>query len=174
MYTVNSGNKTVFLRDISREQLVSVLKWYNDIENYMYATGMDKPITVQEFYGQYKLSTDCADEFFAGIFPAFWTELMIGAVKGKICPEGTAWINSIVIDRGFQNMGYGKAAIELLSSSLHVASGIKSLYISVVEKNQKGRSFWSRLGFQEIRKLEKHLQLKGRYHNVLIMNKELV
>jgi len=98
---------------------------------------------------------------------------MIGILKGSFQKEnnGSIWINSIIIDPVYQNMGYGGMVLNLVLNHFRDKKGIRNAYLAVVEDNAKGRAFWEKHGFREIKTMEKHLKLKGRYRNVIIMHR---
>jgi len=174
MFTLNIKNRNVLLKDIKPEQLPLLLKWYNNIEDFSYATGIDTPITMEKLACKYAEVAICSNEFFAGIYLVD-EKKMIGIVKGSLKhkEKNSVWISSIVIDAQYQRKGYGRETITLLLDFLKTNNGIKDALLSVIEDNLKGRAFWRRLGFSELKEMENHIRLHNTLQNVIIMHKHI-
>ncbi|MDP4091838.1 MAG: GNAT family N-acetyltransferase [Bacillota bacterium] len=174
MFPLNIQNEVLRFRDIKRDDLPLILKWYNKIEEYKYATGIDSEISLQEMTRKYAEVAINSHEFFVGIYTAA-NDCMVGILKGSVGYKSSdaIWISSIVIDTNFQNIGYGSRAVNLLINHLNINHKYKSIYISVVEENVQGRAFWNKLDFKEMRVMENHLKLNDKPQNVIIMYKQL-
>lgn len=44
MFSLNVNNEDVFLKDVKLNKLVKIHKWYNNIDEYGFATGVDRPM----------------------------------------------------------------------------------------------------------------------------------
>lgn len=162
----------VYFEDIKLENLPRILKWYNKVDDFRFATGIDHPISLEELTQKYAEVAICSNEFFVGIYGQK-EKKMIGILKGRIEYENkhSVWISSIVIDPKYQNRGLGSAAINILLSYLKMNNSITNAYLAVIEDNVQGKAFWLKHGFKELRKIENHLKLMDRQQNVIIMQK---
>lgn len=174
MHSLNIYNETVYFRDIKLQDLPLVLKWYNKVDDFKFATGIDTPLTLEMLTKKYAEVAICSNEFFVGIHDAA-EQQMIGILKGRLEPKNkfSVWISSIAIDSMHQNKGLGTAAVNLLLEFLKTSHKIQYVYLAVIEENEQGRSFWIKLGFNELRKIENHLMLQNKPQNVILMHKQL-
>jgi RimJ/RimL family protein N-acetyltransferase len=174
MFNLNIHNDYLFFRDIKVDQLSQILDWYNKVEDFKFATGIDTPITLDILMRKYAEVAICKDEFFVGIY-IIEQPRMIGILKGRLKykSKDTVWISSIVIEPASQNKGFGSMAIHLLLEHLKMKHHVKSVYLAVIEENIPGRSFWFKNNFLALRKIENHLKLQERHQNVIIMHKEI-
>ncbi|MCX7842664.1 MAG: GNAT family N-acetyltransferase [Clostridia bacterium] len=174
MLPLNIAGEHVFFEDIKIEHLPIILKWYNSVDCFKFATGVDSPITLEKLTQKYAEVAICSNEFFVGIF-LIRERKMIGILKGRLENKGaqTVWISSIVIDPFYQKRGFGSSSVNLLLDYLRSNYYVKFACLAVIEENIPGRAFWSKLGFTETRRIENHLKLKDKQQNVIIMNKEI-
>lgn len=63
-------------------------------------------------------------------------------------PEGSVWLDRILIDRKHQKKGYGKAAVLALLERLSREYGKNQIYLSVYQSNTAAISLYQQLGFQ--------------------------
>lgn len=174
MFSLNINNDKVKFRDIKLQDLPLILEWYNKVDDFKFATGIDSPITIENIRKKYAEVSISCNEFFVGIYLNN-ENIMIGILKGslKYNEADGLWISSIVIDTSYQNKGYGTSAINLLLNYLKIHNGLKNIYLAVVEENTFGRIFWKRQNFCELRKIENHLRLQNKDQNVIIMHKRI-
>lgn len=171
MLTIDLKNKKIGLKNITRDDLEEVLAWYNRYDEYMFATGFDREITLNELKNKYLETVISTYDFFVWIINS--EEKKIGILKGSIRyqEEDSLWINSIIIDSDFRRKGYGRCAIESL---IDYASGIfrlKKIFVSVAADNVEALKFWENIGFSSIKKIEKHILLGGIMRDILIMQR---
>lgn len=174
MYALNIHNDVIYFKDIKLEHLPNILQWYNKVNDYKFATGIDAPITLEILTKKYAEVAICSNEFFVGIYTKNEGK-MIGILKGslKYKNRDAIWINSIVIDTLFQKKGYGSEALNLLTNYLKTNNKIKSIYLAVIESNLQGRAFWNKHDFRELRRIENHMKLQNEQHNIIIMYKKV-
>lgn len=172
MLSLNIHSSIVSLRDIKYENLPQILNWYNNTDDFSYATGIDHTMTLDELKRKYAEVAISSNEFFNGIYKRD-NGLMIGILKGRLNHETTCnlWINSIAIDPAFQSMGYGSGALDLILDHMKLNHEVKKAYITVIDGNLKGKCFWEKNGFFVLRIIEKHLLLREKYQNVLLMHR---
>lgn len=174
MFSLNIQNDDLYFRDIKPEHLPLILNWYNRVDDFRYATGIDIPISLGTLTQKYAEVAICKNEFFVGIY-SIKEDKMIGILKGRLRynDKDAVWISSIVIDSVFQQKGYGKSAIKLLLDYLKINYKIRCAYLAVIEVNMQGRKFWIKQNFRELRKIDNHLKLHDKNQNVIIMYKRL-
>ncbi|MCX7921920.1 MAG: GNAT family N-acetyltransferase [Clostridia bacterium] len=173
MFSLDIQNDTVYFKDIKPADLPLILNWYNKVDDFKFATGIDTPISLEKLTRKYAEVAICRSEFFAGIYLKGINKL-IGIVKGslKYRESDSVWISSLAIDTDYQNNGYGTMVIELLLKHLKLNNNINCAYLAVVEENIQGRNFWVKQKFQTLRKMEGHLTIQDRPQNVIIMHKK--
>ena len=171
MFSVNIQNNIVALKDIEHSHLESILNWYNMSEDFKFATGMEGPVCLEILENTYQQTTDCEYGFFLGIH-SFYEGKLVGFVKGKLAGN-TLWINMMAVGLEFQGKGYGSISLDLLLKQMISGHNIRNAYLAVVEKNVKGRGFWQRNGFSDIRQVDDKVILNGKKYNVIIMKKRL-
>ena len=54
----------------------------------------------------------------------------------------------IMIDRKYQNKGYGTAAIRLLPEEMKKLEGCKEVYLFTAPENERGRHVYEKVGFR--------------------------
>ncbi len=173
MVNLNIQNNVVCFRDIKFKDLTKVLGWYNKVDEFKFATGIDFPIDLDTLKQKYSEVLISKNEFFVGIYSQ--NEEMIGILKGSIKheKENVMWISSIVIDPSFQNRGYGSQSVDLLLSHLKDRNSINEVYLAVIEENTQGKAFWIKQNFIELRRIQNHLKLQDKPQNIIIMYKKL-
>ena len=62
-------------------------------------------------------------------------------------PFGRLWLNRFLIDRRYQSMGYGKAALMDLLKRLWKKYHRKHIYLSVTDDNQTASALYHHFGF---------------------------
>lgn len=174
MLALNIQNSIVCFRNIVLHDLPKILEWYNKVDDFKFATGIDKPISLSVLRQKYAEVVISSREFFVGIYELREGKL-IGLLKGRLQNrnDSTVWISSIVIDPLYQHCGYGSSSIELLLGHFKSNNNVKKAYLAVIEDNFQGRAFWFKHKFCELRKIENHLKLNDKQQNVIIMQKSL-
>lgn len=174
MYCLNIKGERVELLDVKSSQLPLILKWYNQVNEYGYATGFDVPVTLQEISKRYNQFLQNPDVFFACIYKVGTNEI-IGTVKGilKLGKENAAWINSIFILEKFQKNGFGKDSIFLIFQKIKKEKAVKDVYLSVVRDNCRGVAFWNKMGFLQWGKTTRKVLQDGNITEIIIMRREI-
>jgi len=130
-----------------------LLKWYNS-NDFKYATGIERCITLQQLAKMYNKVQDSEEQFWVGIFISSTSE-MIGVLMGQIKygAKASVWIKTLIIDKAFQNKGYGFRIVNLFINYVKIKSKISKAYLAVSECNVRGYKFWKRLGFERYRRI---------------------
>ncbi len=174
MYSLNIQNETVYFRDIKIEHLPHILHWYNKVDDFKFATGIDEPMTLDCLKRKYAEVSISSNEFFVGIY-ARAEGKMVGILKGRLSyrERDSAWISSIAIDLVYQNKGFGSSSIQLLLDHLKFKCQIRDIYLAVIEENIRGVSFWNKHNFKAMRKIDNHIKLQNRFQNAIIMHRDV-
>lgn len=165
-------------KDITKDDLDEVLKLYNQNEINMYATGIDRAMSLKDITQKYLEVLVNSHEFFVGIFVNDHESTisnMIGVIKGRIDYDNNkeAWISSLLIDYSFQRKGIGSNAVNYLIERLRRIYGIKSVLIGTLSGNIIGKRFWNKLGFSYIRTIDQYIKLNSKKEDFIIMRKDL-
>lgn len=172
MYSLNIQNEMIYFKDIKIKHLPYILQWYNKVEDFKFATGIDTPMTLEMLTQKYAEVAICSNEFFVGIFNKNENK-MIGILKGRLHynEKDAVWISSLAIDSKYQRKGFGSSALNLLLDYLKQKNMVRCAYLAVIEENMQGRRFWAKHGFQVLRKMENHIRLQDKQQNAIIMYK---
>lgn len=178
MLTINMQERDLCFKDITKDDLDEVLRIYNQNEINMYATGIDRAMSIKDITQKYLEVLVNGHEFFAGIFVYDQDRTdskMIGVVKGRIdyYNNEEAWISSILIDSSYQRKGIGSNTVESLIELLRKNYGIKSILIGTLSGNIIGKRFWKKLGFSYIRTIDQYIKLNSKTEDFIIMRKNL-
>lgn len=175
MLTLNIQVDNLIFKDITKEDLGDVLDLYNQNEQSIYATGIDRMMSLEDINEKYLEVLVNSHEFFTGIFLREDAALrMVGVVKGRIDYENSeeAWISSILIDNGYQRLGIGTKAVVALTDMMNKSYDVKRFYIGIISGNDIGKQFWQKLGFSYFRTIEQYIKLKNLAADFIIMKKE--
>lgn len=174
IFSLEMQNKTISIKNICFRDLPYVLKWYNNITDFKYATGIDRHVEMEHIEASYTDIAASSSEFFSGIYLKE-ENIIVGIVKGRvhIGPENAAWISMLLIDTEHQNKGYGSSVTDLILEFFSRKIGAKNVYLSVAEENIDGKGFWEKRGFRELQKLKGHFKTEGRECDVIVMHKRL-
>ena len=177
MLTLNIQLDNLIFKDITKEDLGDVLDLYNQNEQNIYATGIDRRMSLEDINEKYLEVLVNSHEFFTGIFLRKDAVLqMVGVVKGRIDYENSeeAWISSILIDNRYQRLGIGIKAAVTLIDMLNKSYDVKRFYIGILAGNDIGKYFWQKLGFIYLRTIEQYIELKSIATDFIIMKKEII
>lgn len=178
MLTINLKMENLCFKDVTKESLEDLLKLYNQNEINIYATGIDRPMSLEDIKQKYMEVLVNSHEFFACIFscdPQSNKKKMVGVIKGRIDYDNNeeAWISSILIDNSFQNNGIGTKVVKSIIKMLKDTYDIKAVSIGILSGNGIGRGFWSKMGFNYIRTIEQYIKLNNKNEDFIIMKKDL-
>lgn len=178
MLTINLQEENLLFKDISKDNLQEVLRLYNQNQINMYATGIDRPMSIKDISQKYLEVLVNSHEFFAGIFTsreAYKQNRMVGVIKGRIDYDNNdeAWISSVLIDSNFQKSGIGTKAVTSIMKLLQDHYDIQTIMIGILSGNQVGKEFWHKIGFTYIRTIEQYIKLNDKIEDFIIMKKDL-
>ena len=171
MYIINTKAEDVYLMDINPTNLKIILQWYNN-EEFKFATGLEGNVGLYQLAQMYNNAEQSENNFWAGIF-ILSTGEMIGILKGQIkkAAQISLWINTLIIDKPYQNKGYGKKTVNLLINYTKLKSNVSVVFIAVSELNTKGYKFWESLGFEHFVRVDNCIKFGEESSNAIIMYK---
>ncbi len=170
-FSICIKNSSITLKSMERGSLCRVLDWYNAGEGYRYATGTDRGITQESLEEKFDDIAVNEKEFFLGIYRSSDVRLvgiMIGSLSGSV-----VWIKLLTIAVEQRGRGLGSSSAGLLLRHMKEAGHATDCLLSVVDKNTGGRRFWTKNGFREISRLEKHKLFNGEEYGIIIMHKSI-
>lgn len=193
MLTLKFSKDNLIFKDVVKENLEQILNLYNQNERNIYATGIDRLMSIEDIQEKYLEVLVSSYEFFTGIFLKDSAETenvekdgteavqsekgckLIGVVKGRIDYENSeeAWISSVLIDNCYQHQGIGTKTVNAIVSHLNQAYDVKRLCIGIISGNSIGRCFWQNLGFNYLRTIEQYMTLNQHAEDFIIMKKEI-
>lgn len=177
MLTLNNKLDNLIYKDITKEDLGAVRDLYNQNESNIYATGIDRRMSLADITEKYLEVLVNSHEFFIGIFLEEASDLnLVGVIKGRIDYENIeeAWISSILIDNRHQRMGIGTKSVRVLIDMLNKSYDIKRFFIGLIAGNDVGRLFWQKLEFNYLRTIEQYIQFKNIAADFIIMKREII
>jgi len=174
IFPLNIHIGKLYLKDMAYEDLPYLIRWYNNTDDFKYATGVAHPITLEYLVRSYEKTVACMHEFFAGIYLKNNCN-MIGILRGNLKNENKnlVWISQFLIDKEYQRKGYGSQAIEGVLDYFSIKAGASDAFVAVAEGNATGKCFWEKIGFQEIRKHKGHFKDSDEELNIIVMRKKL-
>lgn len=174
MHSFRISNEIILIKKIDKENIDKLLEWYvYDSDPYKYATGViDKKTSILQLKSMLDSLND-EGNFLAGIYLSN-SNVMIGMLKGSINfkKEPLLWINVFLIDKQYQNKGYGTSAVCMLFSFFKENYNISRSLISVSECNSKAISFWEKLGFKEYKRINEVSDSHG-LNPAIVLSKNL-
>jgi len=180
MLTLSIQTDNLLFKDIEKENLREVLELYNQNEGNIYATGIDRQMSLKDIKEKYLEVLVNSHEFFTGIFlncvESSEEQKLIGVIKGRIDYENSdeAWISSIIIDNRYQRRGIGRKTVSTITGILNHTYDVKRIYIGIIGGNNIGRYFWQSMGFSYCRTIEQYIRLNNHAEDFIIMKKELI
>lgn len=177
MLSLNIQFDDLIFKDITKEDLGDVLDLYNQNEQSIYATGIDRRMSLEDINEKYLEVLVNSHEFFTGIFLKEDAVVqMIGVIKGRIDYENSeeAWISSILIGNSYQRLGMGTKAVAALTDMLNKNYDVKRFYIGIISGNDIGKIFWQKLGFRYFRTIEQYIKINSVAVDFIIMEKETI
>ncbi len=177
MLTLNIQMDNLILKDITNEDLRNVMDLYNQNDLNIYATGIDRRMSLKDIKEKYLEVLVNSHEFFTGIFREMNGSVkIVGVIKGRIDYENSeeAWISSILIDNRYQRLGIGTKAVTAIIDALNRSYDVKRFYIGMIDGNDIGRCFWQKLEFSYFRTIEQYIRLKNFAADFIIMKKEII
>ncbi len=179
MLTLKFTKDCLMFKDIAKDDLEQILNLYNQNEKNIYATGIDRLMSLEDIHEKYLEVLVSSYEFFTGIFlhndGSADSSKLIGVVKGRIDYENSeeAWISSVLIDNRYQHQGIGTKSVNAIVNHLNHAYDIKKFFIGIISGNSIGRCFWQNMGFNYLRTIEQYMTLNHHAEDFIIMQKEI-
>ena len=107
MYSLNVNNNDIYFKNVQLNELTEIYKWYNNIKEYGFATGVENPVSFQDILKEYYKVLSSPEEFFISLYNI--SNEMVGVIKGNFIEEKKiVWIKVFIIKTGFQKKAMEK------------------------------------------------------------------
>lgn len=174
----------IAIKPLDSNRLGDAVRIYNCGGDARYATGLKGNLSIQELSSLIECTKTSTNEFLAGIYEKSpctvtgpdtdkGTVLQFSGLCSGIMKINSLWIKQLSILPESRRKGIGTRAVECLLKYAMSSQNIHDVYLSVVDRNTAGLCFWRKLGFFEVRRLEKVLFGEDCPFNVIIMRKSL-
>lgn len=98
---------------------------------------------------------------------------LIGTMIGSVV-DRALWIKLLTVDSLCRRKGLGSMSISLILDFVKSGGLAWDAYLSVVESNRAGLSFWHKNGFSELKRLEKKFSCNNEECDIIIMQRKLI
>lgn len=171
MFSLNISNDEIYFRNAKLTQIQKLHKWYNRIDEYKFATGVNSQISFDDMLKEYFNILSSKEEFFAAVYNL--SNEMVGILKGRfILNKKVVWIKVLIIKTQFQGRGYGKKAVDLLLDYF-IKKDVKNIYLTVAKQNKMAYNFWIKQGFGEVKEIKKYINLSEENFKLLVWQKDI-
>lgn len=163
----------ICLRPIIMGDLDLLNQWKNQEEVYMFLGGGFQPISIDQYEMWMKSMIDMTGNN---------RRFMIvsdGVAVGMIGLYNIHWVHRtceigiFIGEKQARGKGYAKEACQLIERYAAEYLNLRKITLRAVKENGKAVSMWSVLGYKEIGELKRERYIKGKYYDVLIMEKFL-
>jgi len=177
---INVQDDSIIIRPFEKSAIPHVARLFNSGSEMRYATGIDNDISLLELESIFDTVSAQDENFLAGIYIKGIAdstgntaeEQFAGICSGMICGR-SIWFRHLSIMPAYRRKGIGRKAAEMIFRYSKNLYGTHDVYISVLDENSAGLSFWKKLGFVEVTSIKKVLFAERLFCNVIIMRKEL-
>ncbi len=165
------GNITI-LRPLGSEDASLLCKWKNDIEVYQYLGGGYQPVSRSQYESWVEKMIDQT-----GSDRRFIIETTEHEPIGMIGLYDINWIHRTVNvgvfigEQTFRRQGAASEAYRLLENFAKACLNLRKVNIKVVDDNEKGKAFWTKMGFSLAGTLHAERYINGKYCDVHMMEK---
>jgi len=166
------NGENIALRPIVKSDLQKLNAWKNDESVYMYLGGGYQPVSVDQ---QEKWMESLID--MSGNSRRFMIVDIDSSPVGMVGLYDINWIHRTceigvyIGEKGARGRGYASEACTLVELYAKEYLNLRKIKLNVVADNLTARKLWEKLGYKVVGELEKERFVKGRYCNVLIMEK---
>lgn len=166
--------ENVKLRPIEKSDLNNLNKWKNDEQIYQFLGGGFQPISIDQ---QEKWMDGLID--LTGNNRRFMIVDSGNCAIGMIGLYGINWIHRTceiglyIGNRDAQKKGYAQEAYKLIENYAIEYLNLRKINLKVVSDNQAAVGLWKKLGFEKIGEYHNERYIKGKYHDLTIMEKML-
>lgn len=160
------------LKDITNDDFKYVISLYINCSKYDYAFGINKEKSIKEIYRD--LNGSNYDKESINMIIEY-RNIKVGIIRFYISEinSNQLWINYIIIEEKFQNMGIGKRVVKLFECYFHKKYSVNIALISVVKDNKNGIIFWLKNDYKIVSILKEHVKINNSLSDIILMKKEL-
>ncbi len=179
MININTEDNSVLIKPFDKSVMPDAAILFNSDSDIRYATGISGNVSLPELEFLFDSINSYDTGFAAGIYTkgkygtsGHPSQQFAGICSGMLCDK-TVWLRQLLILPLHRRKGIGRKAAELVFSYLKRSYGVMDIFLSVLDENKIGLSFWEELGFCEKTIIKKELFAEKHPHNVIIMQKRL-
>jgi len=172
LYNIDLQDYSV--RRLSREDRHAIQTLFEECLDYMLLVDGHPagPQAAEEILYSAPPGLSTEDKFVAGVFNQQGELVgLLDAVR-RYPDETTWWIGLLLFAPEARAQGIGQKVVQSFAEYTR-ASGGQAIMLGVVEENERAYSFWSRMGFELVRKTEPR-QFGNKTHRVNIMRRNLL
>lgn len=159
MMGIDSGYRLGF-RTLAQKDLVLLERWYGMTDSFGYATGFKNFTEIRQI-----LLEPIKPNRFISMLDIGEDKRTIGFIYGEIKiieTKSVLWIYTLIIEPSIQHKGVGTCAINKFLQFIKIKYGPLTCFVSVLDKNTQGLSFWENAGFSHSSVMEEPLnQIKS-------------
>lgn len=162
----------VYLRPIDKSDLPHLYKWRSDEETFMYLGGGFLPISIDQLnkWLDDMIDTTGNNKRFIICDNGSYPVGMIGLYDINWIHR-TCEIGVYIGDKDARGKGYGKEACLLIEKYAKEYLNLRKIKLSVVSDNKSAINLWQSLGYKKIGEYVAERFIKGKYRNLVLMEK---
>jgi len=162
----------VILRPMRREYLDKYFEYLNDVELQLLASdNAPMPMEPERLAAMFEEHIKSPREKFIW----FGIEVQGGKFIGQCILRNfdqaarTCELGITIGDRDYQNRGYGRDAVRLLTKYAFRLLNIRKVYLTTNGTNERAQKAFAAAGFEEEARLRNHIWLDGKYDDLVYM-----
>lgn len=146
-----SGERLV-LREMTREELPSLLDVYNSNPGYNLLKNGESSVTLEELEAEYDATASIPSGHWLVLFVE---DRAIGIMHLIVSnpSDQKGWISMLLLHADYQRKGYGKEAVQLAEQHC-LEAGSRHIHHGVVATNELALRFWGKLGYEQYRQVQ--------------------
>lgn len=175
MIEIEAADNLIRIESISRALPGEITALFNSSADMRYATGSDYTADTANKQGDPECRKRKDNEFMSGIYlsgTGAARHEIVGIISGTIAGKNV-WIRQLAIHPSLRRRGLGTRSAALTLQYARDRYRTELAFLSVVEDNIAGFSFWKNLGFTQAKRIRKELFGDKRPYSIAIMQKRL-
>lgn len=175
MIEIKAADNVVRIKPISDTCYGEIAALYNSSRDMRYATGAGFAVAAEDMADNIERACRAGNEFISGIHLSGIDAAhrnIVGIISGAF-NEKTLWIRQLAIHPSYRRKGLGTRSAGLVFQYARERYHTKLACISVVEDNEGGLAFWTKMGFLQTKRITKELFGDKRQYGISIMQRKL-
>lgn len=177
MIRIYSEDSGIIIKPLDRNSLADAARIYN-CNDTRYATGLEGNLSIHELSTLFEHTKASENEFLNGIYvrapgSTGVNILQFAGLCSGILDASSIWIKQLSIMPESRRKGIGTKTAEIILKYAVQSKSVPDAFLSVADKNTAGLCFWKKLGFTEVRRMNKVLFGENFPSSIIIMQKFL-